>query len=813
MSNSLVQDISFGIRILLKKPGFTVAAVLTSALGIGATTVIFCLVYSILLRPLPFQETDELVMLWESNLQKAQLQTPVSPPNFLDWREHNKVFEGLAAHSFGSYTITGFDEPEIIPGSRVSANLFDLIGVSPVLGRTFTTDDEQPGRNQVVLLSYELWRRRFGLDSDIIGKTITLDNKSYFINGVMPPGFHFPEGLAPAGSKTTGRADIWLPLSFNPAQLRARAGRSLGVIGRLKLGVTLAQAQAEMSSIVSELEQQYPDNAGYSINIVPIREQVVGTIKPALVIFFGAVGFVLLIACVNIANLLLARSTSRQKEFAIRMAVGSSRYRLIQQLLVESMLLAFTGGIAGVLLAYGGVRFIVASMGESLPRSGEIKVDLPVLGFTLLVSALTGIVFGFVPALQASKADFNESLKESSRSSTDPLGRNRLRRFFVVSEIAFALILLIGAGLMLKSFYRLITINPGFKPENVITLRIALPGTKYSENHQQVEFFNQIVDRIKNLPGVKSVGMTNNLPLTGMDMRFTFSIEGRQSMPGEDRSIQYHTVSPDYFHTLGIQLLEGRDFTEQDNQDAPGAVIINKTLARRFFLAETPLGQRLKIPYSKINIRQIIGVVEDVKHSNLDANSQAEVYVPYAQDPWPFMTLVIGTNSVSSSSAAILKNKVWELDKDLPIESIRTMEQILSDTVSRPRFYARLLGIFAVLAIILAAVGIYGVISYSVTQRTHEIGIRMALGAQQGDVLRLIVGQGMLLAFAGVAIGLVGAFSMTRVLSGLLYNVSPDDFATFALTSILLMSVALVASYIPARRAARLDPMIALRYE
>lgn len=813
MSNSLFQDISFGVRIFLKKPGFTIAAILTSALGIGAATVIFCLVYSILLRPLPYRQTDELVMLWESNLQKAQLQALVSPPNFLDWREHNKVFVGLAATSFGSYTISGLDEPEIIPSSRVSANLFDLIGVSPVLGRAFTTDDEQQGRNQVVLLSYELWRRRFGSDSDIIGKTITLDNKTCFITGVMPPDFHFPEWLAPAGAKSTGRADIWLPLSFNPAQLRARAGRSLGVIGRLRPGVTLAQAQAEMQSIVSELEQRYPDNTGYGINIVPLREQVVGTIKPALAIFFGAGGFVLLIACVNIANLLLTRSTSRQKEFAIRIAMGSSRYRLIQQLLVESVLLAFAGGIAGILLAYSGVRFIVASMGESLPRSGEIKVDLPVLGFTLLISALTGILFGLVPALQASKADFNEALKESSRSSTDPVGRNRLRRVFAVSEIAFALILLIGAGLMLKSFYRLVMINPGFKPENVITLRIVLPSTKYSETHQQVAFFNQLVDQIKSLPGVLSVGMTNNLPLSGMDMRFTFSIEGRQSVPAEDRSIQYHTVSPDYFHTLGIQLLEGRDFTEQDNQDAPGAVVINKTLARHFFPGETPIGQRLRIPYSKINIRQIIGVVEDVKHGNLNASSQAEVYVPYAQDPWPFMTLVIGTDADSTRSAAILKNKVWELDKDLPIESIRTMERILSDTVSRPRFYARLLGIFAALAVILATVGIYGVISCSVTQRTHEIGIRMALGAQQRDVLRLIVGQGMLLAFAGVAIGLVGAFSLTRLLSGLLYNVNPNDFATFAFTGVLLMSVASFASYMPARRAARLDPMIALRYE
>ncbi|MFP5263120.1 MAG: ABC transporter permease [Blastocatellia bacterium] len=810
---NLLLDLRYAIRMFIKKPGFNSVVVLTLALGIGANTAVFCVVNAVLIRPLPFKDPDRLVMVWETNLEKGVRQDMVSPANLADWRDQSQVFEDAAAFASTSFTLMGMDEAERISGSQVTVNLLPLLGVSPARGRAFVADDARPGRDQVVIVSYELWRRRFGSDPGLLGKTIRLDDKPYEVVGVMPPGFDFPRWLEPAGAKNSAKAEMWTPLSFDGEQLSMRGARYVSAVARLKRQVTPAQAQAALEPIARDLERKYEENRGYTVTVVPLQEQVIGEVRAALLIFFGAISFVLLIACANVANLLLARATTRQKEVAIRAALGCGRRRLIRQFLTESVLLAFAGGIAGLMLALWGIRLVVAGFPDIIPRSGEVGINAQVFGFTLLLSALTGLLFGLIPAIQFSKTDLNNSLKEGGRSSGEGVGRGRTRNILVVSEVALALVLLAGAGLLVRSFMRLVSVEPGFNPRGLVAMRVALPQSKYGQPHQKAAFFEQLSARVGSLPGVKAVAATTNLPLSGTSMSFRFMVEGRPASPAETLLAQYHAVSPNYFITMGIPLLLGRDFTEQDTNESQPVVIINETLARRFFPGEEAVGKGLKITYGKPDTRRIIGVIKDVKHRALESESQEEIYVPYSQNPWSFMTVVARTDSDAKDMAAALKSEVWAIDRDQPIDSIKTAEQMIGDSVSRPRFYARLLGLFAGLAMVLAAVGIYGVISYSVTQRTHEIGIRMALGARQGEVLRMVVRQGLMLTLLGVVIGLAASLALTRLMSNLLYGVSVTDPATFLIVSLLLMCIAAMASYIPARRAAKVDPLEALRYE
>ncbi len=812
MLDVVLQNLRQSIRILIKKPAFATSVVLILALGIGAATSIFSVVEAVLIRPLPFSEPDRIVVLWENNLSKGVTQDFVSPPNYIDWRNQTQSFEQMEAFDSINFTVTSQDEPEIVTASRVSAGLFQLLGVRPVQGRAFLAEDEQPGRDQVVVISQDFWERRLGSDKNVLDKSLMLDNKTYNIIGVMGRGFEFPERLTPEGLKPQQKADLWAPLSLDANQRLIRGGRYLGVVARLRSGVTLIQARTEMNAIGADLGEKHPENRNYGVAMTLLRDQIVGKLKSGLVILFGAVLLLLAITCVNVANLMFVRVAARQREVAIRFALGCTRNRLIGQMLTESLLLAILGGAAGVIAAYWGVSVLITSIPEGIPRVGDIGVNPRVLGFSLAVSLLTGLACGLAPALQSSKTDVNQHLKESGRSLNESRGENRARRVLVVSEIALSMVMLIVSGLMIKSFFRLVTTNPGFNPENILAMRVALPQFKNAQGYQRTAFFRELRSRIQSLPGVVSVGMTTNLPLGGTSMSFGFSVEKRQAVSGENRSAQYHAVDTDYFGTMGIRILDGRSFTEQDSENAPGVVIINETLARRFLPDESPLGQRLKLTFGNGAPREVVGVVEDIKHSGLDSIYQSEVYVPYLQDPWPFMTLVARVNS-GGGLASAMKGAVWSLDKDQPIEGIRTGNQLLYNSVSRPQFYARLLGVFAVLAMALAVVGLYGVVSYSITRRTHEIGLRIALGAQRRHVLTRVVGQGMTLALSGILIGLAASLGITRVLSNLLYGVSTTDSAVFLVIPILLVGVAAIASYIPARRAAKVDPMVALQCE
>ncbi len=804
--DTFLQDARYGLRMLLKRPGFTAVAIITLALGIGANTAIFSVLNAVLLRPLPFKDPDRLVMVWETNA-KYDIRTGVtSYAAFRDWKEQNQVFESMVASAGQSFNLTADDEPERVSGMRVSPEVFEFTGTKPVLGRGFLQEEEQPGRNRVVLLGHALWQRRFGSDPRVVGKPIILNAESYTVIGVLPPDFLTPSGWIMA------RVDVLVPLVVSSE----RTSYYITVMARLKPGVTLAQAQSNMESIAAGLAEQYPDtNRGRGVNLVPAHEQVVGKTRGALMIFFGVVVFVLLIACVNVANLALARATSRQKEIAVRSALGASRSRLVRQLLTESIILAVAGGGAGLLLTMWGIDSLVAIIPDTVPRAKEINIDGRVLGFTLVVSLLAGLVFGLVPALQASKPNLNEALKEGGRSGWLGGGRNRIGSLLLVSEVALSLVLLIGAGLMIKSFIRLLNVAPGFDRQNTLTMLIALPRQKYGQSEQQRAFFQQLLERVGALPGVEAAGAVNSLPLSQSQEGRYFAVEGdTRNVDEVDPGAGYRTVSPGYFRAMGIPLLTGRSFTERDAQGAPGAVIINQEMARRFFYDADPLGKRIKFSTREdARWSEVVGVVGDVRHHALDQERNSEIYASYLQRPSGGMYLVARTASDSSGIASAIRDEVRAIDKDQPIDDINTMEQRLSASVAPRRFPMVLLSIFAAVALALASAGIYGVMSYSVTQRTHEIGVRMALGAQPADVLRLVVGQGVLLASIGVGAGLVSAVALTRLMSSLLFGVSPTDPVTFAAVSVLLAGVALGACFIPARRAAKVDPMVALRYE
>jgi putative ABC transport system permease protein len=813
---SLRQDLAFGLRTLVKNPAFTIVAVLALALGTGANTAIFSVINGVLLRPLPFQEPDRLVMVWTNNTKSNQPQNALSVPDFLNYRD-NSVLEQIACLAYDDFNLTGGDQPEHVQGTMVSANFFSVLGVTPQRGRAFLPNEDQAGADRVVIISNGLWKRRFGGDPALLNQTIQLNGAGFTVVGVAPPDFQSPE----KGD------DLWVPMSFDgadrlripsvagPEDLKKRVLRFLKAVARLKPGVALNSAQAEMSTIAGRLEQQYPDsNTGFGINLVPLHRQIVGDIKPALFLLLAAVGLVLLIACANVANLLLARAAARQKEIAIRIALGAGRARLIRQLLTESVMLAIVGGALGLVLAWVGLRVLVRINPANVPRLDEIGIDGYVLGFTMLVSVLTGLLFGLVPALQASRPDLNETLKEGARGSTGGIGRQRVRGILVVTEVALTQMLLIGAGLMIKSFYSLQQVNPGFNADNILTMQVTLPPVKYAQDNQITAFFEQALKRIEVLPGVQAAGAATTLPLTSNSIIRRFTIDGRTlASPNERLGAAYFAISPDYFRAMGIRLVSGRSFTDQDRDKSQQVIIINDTMRRRFWPNEEPIGKHISIVAEAGVSREIVGVVADVKHSSLDAESGLEIYEPYLQFPWNFMALTVRTAGDPLRLAPVVKDEILAIDKGQPVYDVKTMAQIVGDSVSQPRLYMLLLGIFATIALVLSAVGIYGVMNYTVNQRKHEIGIRMAIGAQPSDILKMVVGQGMLLALIGVLIGVVAAFFLGRVIEMLLFGVSGRDLMTFVGLPVVLILVSLLSSYVPARRATRVDPMIALRAE
>ncbi|MGA9996778.1 MAG: ABC transporter permease [Pyrinomonadaceae bacterium] len=808
---TLGQDLRYGVRMLLKSPGFSIVVVVALALGIGANSAIFSVVNAVLLRPLSFERPEQLMMVWGGTKQNNNARLVLSVPDMSDLREQSQTLEYIAPYQQAGAALTNGGETERLYGANVSADIFPLLRAKPLMGRTFTREEDVAGGPPVIVISEGLWQRQFGSAPDIIGKEIKLGSKGYIVVGVMPQGFRFPI--------RSEKPDFWQPISSSPSYAAAkdvRGSRSLRVVARLKQGVTIAQAQADLAAIARRLEGQYPDsNTGLSFSVIPLQEDIVGSVRPALLVILGAVGFVLLIACANVANLLLARAASRHKEIAIRTALGAGRMRIVRQFLTESLLLSLAGGALGLLLAMWGVDLLVAASPADLPRTGEIGLDANVLGFTLAVSVLTGILFGLVPALQASKLDLNESLKEGGRGSTENLRRNRVRSLLVIAEVALSLMLLVGAGLLIRSFVSLLNTSPGFETEGLLVVDLPLSRSKYPSGEQQVALVRQLIERVREVPGVASVAAVNIVPLSGNDRQSSFTIEGRPEPPaGQEPDAEASTVTPDYFRTMGIPLRRGRIFTEQDKQDAPPVLVISETLARRNFPGEDPLGKRLVIDDDKPPY-EIVGIVGDVRHQGLETEVYPEYYLSFFQLPERQVNLMIraAPPSDAASIQGAVRGAIKQVDSDQLIWEMKKMQQLLSESVARRRFNMMLLGVFASLALLLASVGIYGVMSYTVAQRTHEIGIRMALGAQVRDVFKLVVGQGMTLVLIGVGLGLIGAFAVTRVMSSLLFGISATDPLTFAGVASLLAGIAFVACLIPARKATKVDPMIALRYE
>jgi putative ABC transport system permease protein len=799
---TLLRDIRYGIRSLIKRPGFTVVALIALALGIGANTAIFSLVNGVLLRPLPFAEPDRLVWMW-GNFSGGN-RASVAPLDFLDYRNENKTFEEFAA-SFTmllALNLTGSGEPERLSAAGITGNYFQALGAKPLLGRTFVLENEKPGNDQVVMLSYALWQKRFGGDPAIVGKTIALDGKAREVIGVMPQHFNFPRA-----------AGLWIPINFDSdPDMKLRKAHFMRPIGKLKEGVTIAQAQADMDLIAGRLEEQYPEsNTGWGLRLVSLREQLVGNTRPTLFILLGAVGFVLLIACANVANLLLVRAAARQKEIALRTALGAGRFRIVRQMITESVLLALMGGTLGTLLAIWGVDLLVTLSADNIPSTAQISIDATVLGFTLLISLLTGVLFGLAPALRTMNLNLTDSLKEGGRSGSEGARRNRTRSVLVVIESAVAVMLLVGAGLLVRSLIQLQNTSPGFDAHNVMTMGITLSREKYSTPEKASSFFQELEGRVRGLPGVESVGLVTELPLSGQLNDMPFTVEGRPPVTIDQAfDADFRRVNQHYLSTLRIPLLRGRNFTEQEVRQSAKVLLISELLASQVFPNEDPLGKRL-IMVMGPQPWEIIGIVGDIRDRALESQPFPAMYLPtYATGR---TNLVIRTQGDPTSITAAVRKEVQALDPDQPVADVKTMEQWVDTSVAAPRYRTLLLGLFALLALVLASTGIYGVMSYSVAQRTHEIGVRMALGARQLDVLKLVVLQGMGLVLIGVAVGLAGAVALTRVMASLLFGVGAKDPLTFVVVATLLSLVAFVACYIPARRAARVDPLVALRYE
>ncbi len=812
---TLLYHIRYGIRSLAKRPGFTAIVVLTLAVGIGANTAVFSVVNATLLRQLPFHEPQQLVTLWERNPARGYEQNPPAAANYVDWRNQNRVFAEMAAFAPSrQFNVSLGDQPERYAGAAVSASLFEVLGVGPLKGRVFTSADETPGNNQVVLISYGFWQTKLSGVADPQGKTITLNGKPYTIVGVMPEGFQFPGGSGTVlRIFTPAAAELWIPLTLDAHELEQRSSHYLNVIARLKPGTTVTQATSEMDGIQQRIEQLYPTfYVGSHVKLVPLSEQVIGTVRRPVLILWGAVGFVLLISCANVANLMLVHSTARKREIAVRTALGATRSRIIRLLLTESLLLSTAGGVAGILLAMWFVRAFATIVPQNFPRHEEIAVDNVVLIFTFLTSVVTGLMFGLAPALQSIKVDLTEALKAGGRTVAEGGRALWFRNALVTAQLSLTLMLLIGAALMVQSFVRLGSVRPGFNTERLLTMEVSLPIDNYPQPRRPA-VFQQLIQRTKTLPGVESVAAAKHLPLSGDNMNFAFDIERRPFPKGQSPGADCRIVTSAYFSTLGIPLIKGRFFNDSDVLEAPHVLLINEAMARTFFPGEDPLGQRLELGINGYT-GQIVGVVGDVKHVALDAQTNHEVYVPFAQAPFAIdMTLIARTTADPMSIVGAVRNEIKVLDSQVAVGKVRTMDAITKESIADARFRTLLLTIFGVVALVIAAVGVYGVISYSVTQRTHEIGIRIALGAQISDVRRLVIGSGMKLALIGTVVGLAGAYALTRLLTSLLFGLEATDLPTFVTVSFVLLFVALVACYLPARRASKVDPLVALRYE
>ena len=800
---TLVQDVKYGLRMLAKNPGFTVVAVLTLALGIGANTAIFTVVNAVLLRPLPYREPDRLMLLEErgENLRRVS----VSYPNFLDWRAQNQVFDQMAAVQSADFNFTRGGQPEDIPGYNVSASFFTLLGTKPILGRDFTPQDDKAGAAPVAIISGGLWRRSLNSDPGVVGKLLALNGKTYTIVGVLPSDF-----------KPYGPADVYVPIGLS-ARMERGAHDDTVVVARLKSGATIERARAEMETIALRLEKAFPiTNSGYRVNITPLKEDIVGEVRPAILVLFAAVGFVLLIACANVANLLLARATAREKEMAIRAALGASRARTARQLLTESLLLALAGGMLALPLGSWGVTAVTALIPSDMLQAVAVNLDGWVMGFTAAVAMLTAVLFGFAPAARASRQDVSNSLKEGGRGSSDGGSTHRLRSVLASAELALTLLLMTASGLMIRTLHSLLNVDPGFEPHQVLAVQLGLRDAKYSKPEPVRAFENDLRRRVATVPGVNSFAIGTTLPLSGDHARNDIYVEGT-TVPsfGHFPHPDFHSVSPGYFQTLRIPLLRGRDFDDRDNENAAGVALISETTARSFFGDGNALGKRFMLgrPVKDGPWFTVVGIVGDTKQYGLGADTRTEVYLPFAQHPSNELALIVRSPLDTAALTQSLRQEIQSIDKAQPLNNVTTLEQFVADSVRGRRITMQLLLAFAALAMLLAAVGIYGVMTYAVGRRTHEIGIRMALGAERSDVIAMVVKQGLKLALWGVGVGLVAALGVTRLMSGLLFGVRPADPITLAAVTTLLVAIAMLAAYIPARRATKVDPMVALRYE
>jgi putative ABC transport system permease protein len=806
MLTAILQDLRHGARLLLRSPGFTIVAIAALAIGIGANTAIFSVVNTLLIQRLPYKDPDRLVVVWEHNLPRDRKNNVVSPANYLHWREMNSVFAEMSVVSMTfRAAYTGDGQPEEVPLQIVNATLFPILGVNAALGRVFTSAEDQPQANRVALISDRFWKRRFGGEAGVVNRGIRLGGELYTIVGVMPAGF----------SILDKDVDVWTPAGFS-AQHRTPQGRWLMVIARLKDGVTFSRAQDDMTRVAGQLTQMFPNfDTGWTARVVPLKEQLTGDVRPALLVLLGAVGFVLLIACANVANLLLARATTRQRELAVRAALGADRGRLIRQLLAESFLLSAVGGAAGLALAWWGLSFLRTVVAASLPipRLEFVGISGWVLLFACAAALTSGLLFGVVPALTAAGVTLTDALKEGGRTGTASRG-GRARRAFVVIEIALALVLLVGAGLLIRSFMTLMRVDPGFDPSHTVTMKVTLPSANYGGDGEAIAFFDRLFDRLDALPGVQAAGGVSFLPLNGLGAATSFSIEGREKpRAGEEPVSEVKVVTHNYFKAMGIPLVRGRLFDGRDTAPNTRRIIVSESLVKKYFGTVDPIGQRIVLGWNNKGPDEIIGVVGDVRSTSLETEPRGASYLPPARFAYPFMSVAVRTAGNGMSVVPGLINSVHELDPDVPIADVRPMTEVIAVSTAQRRLTMTLLMIFAAVALVLASVGIYGVISYSVTQRTQEIGIRMALGAQRGDVLRMVVGQAMVLTIAGIGVGAAGAFALTRLMTKLLFNVRPGDPLTFAAVAALLTAVAALASYLPGRRATRVDPVVALRAE
>ena len=816
MMTGILQDLRYAVRQLRKSPGFTAIAVITLALGIGANTAIFSVVNGVLLRPLAFREPNRLVHVWHVPPAKSfpgMATFAVSAANYLDWKSQNQVFENMAIYTYHSFTLTGGEKPEQVDAGAVSSGFFETLGVQPMLGRVFSPQEDQPGRSNVVVLSHRFWQDHFGSNADIVGHNINIDGQSFVVAGVMPPSFRYPDV-----------AQVWTPMAWTDKDRAVRGEHHYAVVARLKSSINLQQAQAAMNTISSRLEQLYPDdNRGWGAVVVPLHDDLVSDVRPALLVLLGAVAFVLLIASVNVANLALAKTLSRRKEIAIRTALGASSVRVLRQVLAETVLLALVGGAIGLTYAHFGVRLIMAFLADKLPRSMEVRLDLRVLGFAALISILTGILAGVLPALRLTRADVNQALKQGLGRTDSDSGGHRTRSVLVVAEVALSLVLLIGAGLMIRSFQQLQGVNPGFESHGVLTMTTAISRAKFPVPAQQIRFFEQVLQRVRTLPGVESAGVIDDIPLNGNGSHQPIAIEGRPVVAmSEQPEVDVRLISSGYMSAMRIPIVRGRDFADTDVAGRPAAILISASMAQHYWPGEDPIGKRLTLTFFPDAVRQVVGVVGDVKLDGLDqARPSTIVYMPLDQASAPVtggwnsfpMTLVVRSASNPTGLISAVANAVHEVDREIPVRDIFTMDDLVTNSMSQPRLNMLLLGAFAGLALLLAAIGIYSVLSYSVKRRVQEIGIRLALGARMRDVLRMVIVEGMKPTLLGVVIGTAGALAIGHVLSSLIYGVKPTDPITFLSVAVLLGAIALLASIIPAYRAAKVDPMMALRFE